>query len=116
MKIKLFMVWFLLATASPSTGQLQRHPSESPTVHIKGQGCLKPGNVPGCVVVNDFGAHRKYNLFFLNNKPELNTGISFEGLGYSHTDSRCKQGQKVQVTEWKPFKGECPQRSPQSSQ
>ena len=55
---------------------------------------VKPGNVEGCVVVNDFKAHRKYNVFFLGDKPAMDTGISFEGLGYSHLDSHCQQGQK----------------------
>ena len=72
---------------------------------------MKPGNVSDCVVVNDYKAHRKYNVFFLSGeKPDLNTGMSFEGLGYGHTDPHCKQGQKVQVTEWKPVPGECPQK------
>ncbi|HEX7961711.1 MAG TPA: hypothetical protein VF493_17450 [Terriglobales bacterium] len=115
MKIRiLFMVWLLLTTSIPSIGQNpgQRHPTQAPTIAIKGHGCLKPGNISGCMVVNDYKAHRKYNVFFLNDKPDLNTGISFEGLGYSHMDSHCKQGQKVQVTEWKPLAGECPERQP----
>ena len=113
MKIRiLFMVWLLPTTSIPSIGQNpgQRHPTQAPTVAIKGHGCLKPGNISGCMVVNDYKAHRKYNVFFLNDKPDLNTGITFEGLGYSHMDSHCNQGQKVQVTEWKPLAGECPQK------
>jgi hypothetical protein len=70
---------------------------------------VKPGNVAGCYVVNDRSAHRKYNVFFLDTKPEMDTGISFEGVGYSKVDPHCKQGQKVQVSEWKPLAGECPQ-------
>jgi hypothetical protein len=36
--------------------------------------------------------------------------ITFEGLGYSHPDGHCNQGQKVQITEWKPSGRECPER------
>jgi len=112
MKIRiLFMVWLSLTSSIPSIAQNTPTPPSPPTAHIKGHGCLKPGNVSDCVVVNDYKSHRKYNVFFLNNeKPDLNTGISFEGLGYSHPDPHCKQGQKVQVTEWKPVPGECPQQ------
>jgi len=59
----------------------------------------------GCFVVNDFKAHRKYNVFFLGTKPETNTGVSFEGVGYKQ-DPHCQQGQKVQVLDWKPLEGE----------
>ena len=112
MKIrKLFLTCLLLTLSIPSIGQDTTAPPSPPTAHVKGHGCLKPGNVSDCVVVNDYKAHRKYNVFFLNNeKPDLNTGISFEGLGYGHPDPHCKQGQKVQVTEWKPLAGECPQQ------
>ena len=34
------------------------------TAHVKGHGCVKPGKVSGCYVVNDYKAHRKYNVFF----------------------------------------------------
>jgi len=58
---------------------------------------MHPGNVSDCMVVNDYKAHRQYNVFFLSERPAMDTGISFEGLGYSHPDPHCKQGQKVQV-------------------
>jgi hypothetical protein len=99
----------LVTPLIPSIGQEPGSSSSPPTVHVKGHGCLKPGSVSGCVVLNDYKAHRKYNVFFMGDKPDMNTGISFEGLGYSHPDPHCKQGQKVQVTEWKPLQGECPQ-------
>src|SRR5215469_2907184 len=103
---KLFLlVWFFLAASLLSFSQ---HNS-TPTHHIKGRGCLKPGNVSDCMIVNDFKAHRKYNVFFLSERPPMDRGISFEGLGYNHLDPHCQQGQKVQVTEWKPLPGECPQ-------
>jgi len=110
MKVKLFLLTLLLlAIPSGVHAQQKTPPPNPPTVHVKGHGCVKPGNVEGCVVVNDFKAHRKYNVFFLGDKPAMDTGISFEGLGYSHLDPHCKQGQKVQVSEWKPLEGECPQ-------
>lgn len=84
-------------------------PTAPATTHVKGHGCVKPGDVSGCFVVNDYKAHRKYNVFFPADKPDMNTGISFEGIGYSHPDPHCKQGQKVQVSEWKPLEGECPE-------
>jgi len=105
------LIGLLLIASLTSFGQQQAAPpaGSPPTVHIKGHGCVKPGNVDGCVIVNDFRAHRKYNVFFLGDKPAMDTGIEFEGLGYSHLDPHCKQGQKVQVSEWKPLEGECPQ-------
>jgi len=78
------------------------------TAHVKGHGCVKPGNVSGCYVVNDYKAHRKYNVFFGDTKPDMDTGISFEGIGYGHPDPHCNQGQRVDVTEWTPLAGECP--------
>jgi len=109
MKVKLFLLTLLLlAIPSGVHAQQKTPPPNPPTVHVKGHGCVKPGNVEGCVVVNDFKAHRKYSVFFLGDKPAMDTGISFEGLGYSHLDPHCKQGQKVQVSEWKPLEGECP--------
>jgi hypothetical protein len=102
-------IWLLFAASQVfSQEPTGARPTAPPTVHITGQGCVRPGNVSGCLVVSDFKAHRKYNVFFLGNKPEPNTGISFEGLGYSKVDPHCKQGQKVQVSDWKPLEGECP--------
>jgi len=94
----------LIASAQLGTGQ-----AAPQTVHAKGHGCVKAGNVSGCYVVNDYKAHRKYNVFFRKATPDMDTGISFEGIGYGHSDPHCKQGQKVDVTEWKPIAGECPQ-------
>lgn len=101
-------VGLLCAASCAFSQEAGAPPTASHTVHIKGHGCVRPGNVEGCMVVNDFKAHRKYNVFFLKDHPEMNTGISFEGLGYSKLDPHCKQGQKVQVSEWKPLEGECP--------
>ncbi len=113
MKKKLVLVaWFLCAISAmfcQETGSSSPPPTAPPTMHIKGQGCVKAGNVPGCYVVNDYKAHRKYNIFFLRAIPDMDTGITFEGIGYSKQDSHCKQGQKIQVSEWKPLAGECPQ-------
>ena len=78
------------------------------TTHVKGHGCVKPGNVSGCYIVNDYKAHKKYNVFFRDTKPDMATGISFEGIGYNHRDPHCQQGQKVEISEWKPVEGECP--------
>jgi hypothetical protein len=97
----------MTTVAQQGTGQ-----RKSPhTAHVKGRGCLKQGNISGCYVLNDYNAGRKYNVFFRDTKPDPDTGISFEGIGYGHRDPHCNQGQKVEVTEWKPLKGECPQRS-----
>src|SRR5215831_15885699 len=94
----------LIAIAKRGTG------ATSPqSTHVKGHECAKPGNVSGCYVVNDYKAHRKYNVFFRDTKPDTDTGISFEGIAYGHRDPHCNQGQKVDVTEWKPLEGECPQ-------
>ena len=106
---KIFLAgWLFLAAALALFSQVSK-PQMLHTHHVKGHGCLKPGNVSDCVIVNDFKEHRKYNVFFLSGQPPMNTGISFEGLGYSHLDPHCRQGQKVQVSEWKPVEGECPQ-------
>lgn len=84
------------------------------TQHIKGKGCLRPGRQTGCFVVNDIKAHRKYNVFFGGkDQPELYTAFSFEGVGYPHV-SHCNQGQKIQVSEWKPLPGTC--EKPQGEQ
>ena|SRR5215471_13804912 len=92
----------------------QETPATAPqTTHLKGHGCVKQGNVSNCYVVNDYKTHRKYNLFFRDTKPDLETGISFEGIAYGHRDPHCNQGQKVDVTEWKPLAGECPQAQKQ---
>ena len=77
------------------------------STHVKGHGCLKQGNVSGCYVVNDYKAHRKYNVFFRNTAPDMDKGISFEGIAYGHRDPHCNQGQRVDVTEWKPLPSEC---------
>lgn len=110
---KLLLAVFLLFTVSAfcqqNPGSSSPPPTAPPTMHIKGRGCVKAGDVPGCYVVNDRWEHRKYNIFFLNEKPETDTGISFEGIGYSKQDFHCHQGQKVQVSEWKLLPGECPQ-------
>lgn len=100
----------LQLSAQQSSTSNQANTGAAPsTHHIEGKGCLKPGRQNGCLVVNDIKAHRKYNLFFDGkNQPELNTAISFEGIGYQHV-SHCNQGQKVQVTDWKALPGNCPQ-------
>ena len=94
----------VIAFAQHGTG-----PSAPGSTHVKGHGCIKRGNVSGCYVVNDYKAHRKYNVFFRDTKPDMDTGVSFEGIGYGHQDPHCKQGQKVDVSEWKPLAGECRQ-------
>jgi len=106
----LLAAWLLFTPLIPIVSQEAAPSSPHPTTHVKGRGCLKRGNVPDCVILNDYAARRKYNVFFVGKKPDLNTGISFEGLGYNHQDLHCKQGQKVQVTEWKPLEEKCPQR------
>jgi hypothetical protein len=103
----LVLLFSMIAVAQQGTGR-----RKSPhTAHVKGHGCLKQGNISGCYVVNDYGADRKYNVFFRDTKPDPDTGISFEGIGYGHLDPHCNQGQKVEVTAWKPLAGECPQRA-----
>ena len=94
----------LIAIAQQGTGA-----SAPQTTHVKGHGCVKPGKISGCYVVNSYKAHRKYNVFFSDTKPDMDTGISFEGIAYGHLDPHCNQGQKVDVTEWKVLAGECPQ-------
>jgi hypothetical protein len=112
---KLFLPVSLMLMTSPALIAIARQGTgASPqTTHVRGHGCVKPGNVSGCYVVNDYKAHRKYNVFFRNMKPDVDTGVSFEGLAYGHGDPHCKQGQKVDVTEWKPLAGECPQTQKQ---
>jgi len=115
MKKKLFLAGSLMLMTSVGLIAIgQQEGATSPqSTHIKGHGCLKPGTVSGCYVVNDYKAHRKYNVFFRDTKPDMGTGISFEGIGYGHQDPHCKQGQKVDVAEWKPLAGECPQTQEQ---
>lgn len=97
----------MLAQQSSSTAKANSETTAAKTEHIEGKGCVKPGRQKGCFVVNDIKAHRKYNVFFDGkSQPDMYTAISFEGIGYQHV-SHCSQGQKVQVTEWKPLPGEC---------
>ena len=105
--MSLFLSLILMFLLSVIT--VAQHRTSPETAHVKGHGCVKPGNVSGCYVVNDYRANRKYNVFFRDTRPDLDTGILFEGIGYGHRDPHCNQGQKVDVTEWKPFKGECPE-------
>jgi hypothetical protein len=116
MKKKVFLAASLMLVTSLSmiaTAQQGTGATATQSTHVKGHGCVKPGNVSGCYVVNDYKAHRKYNVFFRSTKPDMDSGISFEGIGYGHGDPHCKQGQKVDVAEWKPLPGECPQRQEQ---
>jgi len=100
----IFMIVFSLIAVAQESG------TASPkSNHIKGHGCVKAGKVPGCYVVNDYKAHRKYSVFFSKTTPDMDTGISFEGIALGHADPHCKQGQRVDVAEWKPLAGECPQ-------
>src|SRR5215469_3185704 len=112
MKIIVFLAVSLTLAASLSLTAIaqQGGGTTSPqSTHVKGHGCVKPGNASGCYVVNDYKAHRKYNVFFRDTAPDMDTGISFEGIAYGHRDPHCKQGQRVDVSEWKPLAGECPQ-------
>jgi hypothetical protein len=111
MKNKMFLATLFIFTSLSSVAFAQEEKSAtSPqSTHVQGHGCIKPGTVSGCYVVNDYKAHRKYNVFFRDSKPDMDTGISFEGIGYGHRDPHCKQGQKVDVAEWKALDGECPQ-------
>ncbi len=96
----------MLAQQSSSTAKPNSETTPR-TEHIEGKGCLKPGRQNGCFIVNDIKAHRKYNVFFDGkSQPDMYTAISFEGIGYQHV-SHCSQGQKVQITDWKPLPGEC---------
>lgn len=99
----------LISSLSPVATSQGTGGASPQTTSVKGHGCVKPGDVSGCYVVNDYKAHRKYNVFFRDAKPDTDTGISFEGIAYGHRDPHCNQGQKVDVTEWKPLEGECPQ-------
>ncbi|HEV7396169.1 MAG TPA: hypothetical protein VGN86_06630 [Pyrinomonadaceae bacterium] len=116
MKKKGFLAASLMLVASLSMiaiAQQGTGPTAPQSTHVKGHGCVKPGKVSECYVVNDYKAHRKYNVFFRNTKPDMDTGISFEGIGYGHRDPHCNQGQKVDVAEWKRLPGECPQTQKQ---
>lgn len=113
MKTAFFLGFLVVMAAIASNAQQTAATAPPQTAHVTGHGCVKPGNVADCVVVNDYKAHRKYNVFFRDNKPEMNTGISFEGIGYGHVDPHCKQGQKIEVSDWTPLPGECPQAEKQ---
>ena len=90
-------------------------PNTARTEHVEGRGCLRPGRQEGCLIVNDIKAHRKYSVFFVGkDQPELYTAISFEGIAYPHV-SHCRQGQKLQVTDWKPLPEKCSQPNPPQS-
>ena len=110
MKARIFLAASLMLVGSLGLiAQQGTHKNTPQTVHVQGHGCIKPGNVSGCYVVNDYNAHKKYNVFFQDSKPDMDTGISFEGIAYGHQDPHCKQGQRVDVAEWKSLAGECPE-------
>lgn len=113
-KVTLAGLLVLMTSVTLITAAQQGTKAASPqTAHVQGHGCVKVGNVPGCYIVNDYKSHRKYNVFFGATKPEIDTGISFEGIAYGHRDPHCNQGQKVDVADWKPLPGECPQTQKQ---
>ena len=111
MKIRASLVASLIVINSLTlitVAQQGMAPSGPQSTHITGHGCLKAGTVSGCFVVNDYQAHRKYNVFFSQSAPTIDTGLSFEGIAYGHRDPHCNQGQRVDVAEWKPLASECP--------
>jgi hypothetical protein len=113
MKTNLSLTALLILTISLSliaVSQQETGSASPKSTHVTGHGCVKAGNVPGCYVVNDYKAHRKYNVFFGGTTPDIDTGISFEGIAYGHRDPHCNQGQRVDVADWKPLASECPQK------
>jgi len=104
------LLLFINSLSVIAFAQQETAPTAPQSTHLKGHGCVKAGNVSGCYVVNDYKAHRKYNVFFRQTAPDVDTGISFEGIAYGHRDPHCKQGQRVDVTEWKPLESECPKQ------
>ena len=113
MKMRLSVATLLMFVNSltlTAVAQQGMPPTAPQSKHVAGHGCMKAGDVSGCYVVNDYKAHRKYNVFFRQQAPDIDTGISFEGIAYGHRDPHCKQGQRVDVTEWKPLASECPKQ------
>ena len=104
------LLMFINALTLSGVAQQETVPTAPQSKHVAGQGCVKAGNVSGCYIVNDYKAHRKYNVFFRQQAPEIDTGISFEGIAYGHRDPHCNQGQRVDVAEWKSLASECPKQ------
>ena len=72
MKKKVFLAALLMLMTSLSLIAIAQQGTTATapqSTHLKGHGCVKPGNVSGCYVVNDYKAHRKYNVFFRDTKP-----------------------------------------------
>ena len=105
--LMLVIAWLPVPSAAQQTPDQTIKGSAPHTEHITGKGCVQPGKLKNCVMVNDIKAHRKYDVFFkADNKPEMYTAVEFEGIGY-HQHSHCNDGQPVQVVNWKPAEGEC---------
>ena len=100
------LLMFINALTSIAVGQQGGGPASPQSKHVSGHGCVTAGNVSGCYVVNDYKAH----VFFRQQAPDIDKGISFEGIAYGHRDPHCNQGQRVDVTEWKPLASECPKQ------
>ena len=69
------------------------------TKQVNGQGCVKPGVEASCLVVQDAGSGKLYNLLIKGAKPTVGTGIEFTGVPFTGM-TQCMQGTPVQVSNW----------------
>jgi hypothetical protein len=78
---------------------------------IKGAGCVEAGVEAGCLVVNNAGDKKTYNLLFgSGKKPTVGMAITFQGSVHSGPTT-CMQGTPVNVTKWTQTKMMCPKPS-----
>lgn len=107
--IRLLTLAVMTITLLASDCALSQQPR---TEHAEGSGCVRPGKKKGCFVVHDLKQRAYWDLTFpRDNRPELYTHISFEGIGYQY-DAQCSEGRPVHVSSWKILPGECSRPAP----
>ena len=70
---------------------------------VSGQGCVKPGVETSCLLVQDTGNGKLYNLLIKGPKPAAGAGIDFTGVTYGGGKYaacrgwpfRCRSGRRI---------------------
>jgi hypothetical protein len=108
----LVVALLLFVTMAPGRPQ-QDKPNDPPAATtVTGSGCVEAGVEAGCIVVHDSKTNKLYNLYFTEKRPEIGTGIHFEGTKHGGVTT-CMQGEPVKVSNWSRVEMSCAaQRDP----
>ncbi len=88
--------------------QAQKEGSSGGVQTVNASGCVSSGVEAGCLMLRSTKDNQLYNLFFKgNNKPRVDTAISFEGTKHEGPTT-CMQGTPVDVAKWHPIRMHCP--------